>query len=339
MNLLSGKNAKGISLRERIKLYQKRAKEIEAYLSKNPQEWGKFQSEFNAEVNDVFRDVMNFERKCLAKNEEDKVYKLKRLFVEKFRHIFAKGDYVLWSLRKPFGYAGDFKIIDDFYKNKPTTTGFNRLFDNYTQMSALAVAVRNRKNDFKKSISDYIKKNKSSKFRIMDLASGPCRDLKELFSQEDFPLESVTVDCYENDQRAIDYAKKILNNLKNVNFFKMNAVKMALKKDINSIIDKKYDIIYSTGLFDYFTEEISTRLVRNLKKLLADNGLLLIASVRDKFSNPTVYFMEWAGEWNLVYRSDEEFKRIFVNAGFSPDDLKNSYEQQGIIQYMQVKKR
>ena len=63
---------------------------------------------------------------------------------------------VLWSLRKPFGYAGDFKIIDDLYRNYPTTVGFDRLFDNYTQMSAIAVAVRNRKEDFKRMIINFI---------------------------------------------------------------------------------------------------------------------------------------------------------------------------------------
>lgn len=327
-------NSKEISLRTRIKLYKKRAEQIEAYLSKKPQEWGKFQSEFNAEVNKVFYEIMNFEKKCLANNEEDKVYKLKKLFIDKFRNIFARGDYVLWSLRKPYGYAGDFKIIDDLYKNNPITTGFERLFDNYTQMSAIAVAIRNRKEDFKRMIINEIKEKPDQKINIMDLASGPCRDVKELFSEEDFPSELVNVDCYDNDENAIKYAKNLLKEKSNVNFLKSNAVRMALKKNINAMIDKKYDIIYSTGLFDYFSEEIATRLVRNLKELSTEDGKLFVASVRGKYSNPSVYFMEWAADWNLVYRSDEEFERTFINAGFDPGQIKVGYEQQGILQYI-----
>lgn len=337
MRSFSGRTSRNLSLRAKVRLYQKRAKEIEAYLSKKPDEWGKFQSEFNAEVNAVFYEIMNFEKECMAKGEEDKVYKLKRLFIDKFRDIFTKGEHALWSLRKPFGYAGDFKIIDDIYTNNPQTIGFNRLFDNYFQMTAISVAVRNRKEDFKKLITEFVKKKKG-KVRIMDLASGPCRDLKELFGQDDFPAESVKVDCYDNDQGAIDYAKKLLNYPENINFFKINAVKIALKKDIYSLINKKYDVIYSTGLFDYFTEEISTRLVCNLKKLLTDDGKLLIATARDKYSNPSVYFMEWVGDWNLVYRSDDEFRRIFIKAGFNRQNLKTMYEEQGIIQYIQALK-
>jgi len=44
--------------------------------------------------------------------------------------------------------------------------------------------------------------------------------------------------------------------------------------------------------------------------------------------------MEWAGDWNLVYRDEEEFKCIFKEAGFTDDQLKIQYEQQGIMQYM-----
>ncbi|MDD5069776.1 MAG: class I SAM-dependent methyltransferase [Candidatus Omnitrophica bacterium] len=334
MNVDSEYYPKELSLRSQVKHYEKRAKDIEANLAKRPDEWGKFQSEFNSEVNAVFHNIMNFEKENLAFGREDRVYKLKRLFIKKFRNIFAKGDYVLWCLRKPFGYAGDFKIIEDLYLNRPTTTGFDRLFDNYTQMSAIAVAVRNRKDNFKEFIINFINSKKKQKIRIMDLASGPCRDVKEILTSGFLSSEDVIFDCYDSDERAIEYAKNSLINFSNVNFFNRNAIRLALSKDINSIIDKKYDIIYSTGLFDYFDEKISTRLVKNLRKLLVDNGVLIIASVRDKFSNPSVYFMEWAAEWNLVYRSDEEFRRIFTNSGFKEDSLQTKYEQQGILQYI-----
>lgn len=334
MDTTTGSKLKELSLRARIKSYQKRAKEIEAYLSQKPDEWGKFQSEFNAELNNVFCDIMNFEKECMMRNEEDKVYKLKQIFVKRIRELFARGVCCEWSIRKPFGYAGDFKIIDDIYKNNLTITGFDRLFDNYFQMSAISVAVRNRKEDFKRIIMNFIEEKAGKKINIMNLASGPARGVKELISRENFPNDSVTIDCYDNEQKAIEYAGHLLNHPRNVNFFKMNAVKMALRKNINSMVDKKYGIIYSTGLFDYFAKGIAIRLVANLKRLLMDGGKLLVASVRDKYSNPSVHFMEWAGDWNLVYRSDEEFRNIFIQAGFKKHQLKTLYEQQGIMQYI-----
>ena len=331
---IESKKLKVPPLRSIIKRYLKRAKEIEAYLNKKPEEWGKFQAEFNAEVNDVFRNIMVFEKENLSFGYEDKIYKLRRVFINRIRRIFVRGVYIDWSLRKPFGYAGDFKIIDDIYQNNPTTTGFDRLFDNYYQMSAISVAVRNRKEDFKRLIANFIKSRQGSPLRIMDLASGSCRDIKELFFSNKALCKNVIFDCYDNDDRAIEFARKLIKNGPRANFIKLNAVKLALAKDVNRITDKRYDLIYSTGLFDYFNEKIAVRLTQNLKKLLKFNGIMAISSVRDKYSNPSVHFMEWVGDWNLVYRDEDEFRGIFLKSGFKRDKLKIQYEQQGIMQYI-----
>ena len=63
------------------------------------------------------------------------------------------------------------------------------------------------------------------------------------------------------------------------------------------------------GFFDYLNRKTSVNLLRNLRKLLKPEGRLFISNVRDKYSNPSVHFMEWVGDWNLVYREDDEFKK------------------------------
>jgi len=322
------------SFRSLIKNYKKRAQDIEDYLSKNPGEWGKFQSEFNSEVNDIFRAIMNFERENVSVGAEDKVYKFRRLFVSRVRKMFERGVYTDWILRKPYGYAGDFKIIEDIYKNNPPTTGFDRLFDNYVQMSAIANAIRNRKNDFKKMIIRFVSDRQNCPLRIMVLASGPCREIREMLSHKNGLFTNVIFDCYDNDKNAIEFARTLFTDVTNVNFFKENAIRIAFRKDIHSLINQKYDIIYSTGLFDYFDEKLATRLIENLKKLLNPRGALFISDVRDKYSNPSVHYMEWVGEWELVYRDDENFRNIFINAGFKENEIEPQYEQQGILQYI-----
>ena len=332
--VISGISSQEVSLRAKLKLYKKRAKEMEDYLSKHPNEWGKFQSEFNFEVNSIFRDIMNFEKENFAKGNDEKVYKLKRIFIKRIRELFLKGAYNQWSLRKPYGYAGDFKIIDDIYQNNPSTHGFVRLFDNYFMMSAISVAVRNRKEDFKKILGDFIIKNLGRKLRIMDLASGPCRDIKEFLSSSPKLCNKIVFDCYDHDDNAINYAKKLLVDLPNVNFIRENALKIAFRKNITQLIDKKYDFIYITGLFDYFNGRVGVALVKNLKQLINPDGILAVSTMMDKYSNPSVHYMEWVGDWNLVYREEKDFFNMFVESGFIEDELVTQYEQQGIMQYI-----
>jgi extracellular factor (EF) 3-hydroxypalmitic acid methyl ester biosynthesis protein len=321
------------SLRAKVKHYKKMAREIEEYLLKKPYEWGRFQSQFNAEVNNVFRDIMNFEKEDVRSGDE-KTYKLKRIFTSKIRKIFQRGDLTEGILEKPYGYAGDFKIIEDVYENNPKTTGFDRLFDNYVQMSSISVAVRNRKDDFKRMITEFVKDRQDRPLRIMNLASGPCREVGEMLLSESELYKNVTFDCYDSDERAIKFASTLLAKYSNINFVKENAARMAFRKDIHSLIDEKYDLVYSTGLFDYFEDRLATRLIANLKKILTPDGLLVISNVRDKFSNPSVHFMEWVGEWELVYCEDDEFRSYFFSAGFGEDQIEPRYEQQGILQYV-----
>lgn len=322
------------SLRTKIKLYKKKAQEIERYLLEKPEEWGKFQSQFNAEVDGIFRDIMNYEKVNLSNGNKNKIEKLKRIFIKRIRSIFLKGEYNLWSLKKPFGYAGDFKIIDDIYQNNPVSIGFERLFDNYFQMSAISVAVRNRKEDFKRMIIKFINDRTSLPTRIMNLAAGSCRDVLEILTAEELINKEVIFDCYDHETQALEYAEKLLNDKQSINFIKENALRMAAAKNINHIIKEKYDMIYSTGLFDYFNSRICIRLLTNLRNLLNPNGVMVIASVRDKYSNPSVHYMEWVGDWRLIYRNEEEFNKLFFNSGFMVEDLNIQYEQQGIMQYV-----
>ncbi len=321
------------NLRGRVKAYKRRMSEIEQFLTARPGEWGRFQSEFNQEINGIFRDLMIFEKESLLRGEEGRIYKLKNFFIRRFRKDFVRGEYLKWSLEKPYGYAGDFKIIDSIYDNGPKSNGFERLYDNYFQMSSICIAVRNRKEDFKKIVLEAVDGAKRTPLKIMNLASGPCRDVSEVL-QSGRVHGDVVFHCYDNDMRAIDSARDLLKRDPRVVFFKQNAIRIALMKEAEKRIHERFDIIYSTGLFDYLDEAVSLRLIANLRRLLKQGGMIAISDVRDKFSNPSIYFMEWVADWNLVYRDDDCFRTIFVKAGFEEKELTYLYEQQGVLQYV-----
>ncbi len=321
----------GRSLRGKFDLYNERVALVEAALLNNPKEWGRFQNEFNTIVNFVFLDIMNF----VENNGQENVDKLRRIFVSNYRELFLRGDLNARSLSKPYGYAGDFEIIDDIYLNQPKTSGFDRLFDNYFQMSSISNAVRNRKEDFKHIILEYVKGNKQRPLRMLDLASGPARELKELSLDPLFKDVNIEIDCFDHDSRSLEYARRLLSGAPiKVNFEVKNALKIGAAKDVSKVIPYQYDFIFSTGLFDYLNEKVTTKLIRALYSRLKSGGVLAISDVRNKHSNPSVYYMEWVGEWALEYNDDDEFRSHCLSAGIKKEDMKFGYEQQGILQYV-----
>lgn len=326
----------GSSIFSEVKHYLKFGRELQAHLTRHPNDWYKFQDRFNLTLDKVYNDILQFEKENAY--NESKVYKMKKIFEQRYRHYFLFGEYIKWSYEKPFGYAGDFKIIDDIYQNHPCTTGFTRLWDNWFLQLAAPNAVRQRKEDFKKIILDFVKKHRNRDIRIMNLACGSAREIKEL--QEDDPdklFSKVTFDCYDNETRAIEYSRQLLNNPDNVNFFQKNAIRLALKKDIKDEITLEYDLIYSTGLFDYLDERVATRLIANLKKLIKQSGLLVIANFGDKYSNYSAAWMEWVVNWYLIHRTEDEFERIFLDAGILRNDLQVMPQQNKMMYYCFVK--
>ncbi|MBI5123548.1 class I SAM-dependent methyltransferase [Candidatus Roizmanbacteria bacterium] len=310
------------TLFSRVRFYRKLSEELQLHLRKYPDDWPKFQEIFNLTLNKISLDIMQFERDNLNKFES-KVYKLKKIFEERYRPYFLYGEYPKWSYEKPFGHPGDFKIIDDIYKNQPSTVGFDGLWDHYFQQMTASQATRQRKEDIRKIIFDFVKNRKNQDIRIMNLGSGPAREIKELLEADtDNLFSNVIFDCYDFEIRAINYAKQLLNSPNNVNFLQKNVVRLALKRDIKKEIPRDYDLIYSAGLFDYFDERVAARLVGNLKKLLKRNGVMVIANFGDKYNNSSAGLMEWATNWYLIYRTEEEFRKVFLDAGFSSENLK-----------------
>jgi SAM-dependent methyltransferase len=309
--------------------YIRKERLVEAHLKARPSEWAFFQNEFDELVHTIGDRITAFE--IGNQKDESVIYKFKRVFMKRLRKYFLHGEYVPWCLTKPYGYAGDFKIIDAIYCAKAKTEGFDRLFDEHFLNMHASIATRNRKGDFKQIILDKCKK---PPYRIMNLASGPGRDIFELLMEQPLWAQSAMVDCFDFDQNAIDYAKDLLaQHGERVHFFQKNALRMALKKDIHQEIPYNYDVIYSTGLFDYLDAKLATRLISNLKKLLKPGGVLAISNYRDRHSNPSLYLMEWVAEWNLIYRTEDEFLRLFIEAGFKPEYLTLQFEEQKIMQY------
>src|SRR3989338_410206 len=322
---------KNYSLRCAIREYIKKSGELKRYLDRHSEQWNKFQDEINEIVDSVSREMARFEEEHIR--EEQKIYKLKRFFIQRLRKYFLYGHYITWSLEKPYGYAGDFQIIDDIYLNDPQSKGFERLWDNYFLRMGPSIATRNRKEDFKSIIKLLTAQRSSDLARIMDLASGPCRELKELMAENGFGGRNVVFDCYDFDDHAIAYAKELLNNPPTIYFYKKNALRLSLKKDIKSEIPNEYDLIFSTGLFDYLDERVATRLVGNLRKLLKEDGWLCISNYLWKSANPWAHLMEWVAEWNLIYRTEDEFVKLFTDAGFAKKNLTIEFEPLRIMQY------
>ena len=227
---------------------------------------------------------------------------------------------------KPYGYAGDFEIIDKMYLKVTSENPSLKNWDLFYHQQAAARAVRNRKSFFKTVLRERVAKN-GHNCEILDVASGPCRDLLEFFEEEN--AKNIHVECVEADLEAILHATRINHKfLPKLTFHNQNIFRYTT--------DKKYDLIWSAGLFDYFNDTTFVKLVSRFTSWVKPGGEIIIGNFA--VGNPSEGYMELFLDWYLYHRSPEQLVKLAQAAGIANiNQIIIDQEEVGVNLFMRIK--
>jgi SAM-dependent methyltransferase len=227
---------------------------------------------------------------------------------------------------KPHGYPGDYEIIEKIYLEHTSNDPELRKWDLFFQLQKAPLAVRNRKQYFLNLLHELDNLDDTEK-RVLNIASGPARDLFDFFSQKND--SSIFFDNVEFDPLAISYAKNLCKDfLHKIAFLHTNAF------DFTS--DKKYRLIWSAGLFDYLNDKKFIFLLNHLIPLLGDDGEMVIGNFSTH--NPTQAYMEVIGNWRLIHRTPEQLISLARACNFQEDDIHVGQEPEGVNLFLHVKR-
>jgi SAM-dependent methyltransferase len=256
--------------------------------------------------------------KCYREDREGFAAHFSKLRKE-VRAFHSLDSVVGFCYQQPHGYAGDFEMIERLYSNYISEDPVVEKWDAFAQAQPAAKAVRNRKNYFTNLLRTV------APHSVLNVASGPCRDLKEFFGW--CPQTEMKVDCIDLDKKAIMYARQLLGEDPRVTFQNRNVLRWQC--------DKTYDLIWSAGLFDYFTDRIFVKVLGRLLKCLNKGGMLVIGNFSD--TNPNRPFMEVAMNWHLYHRSASDLERLAREAGAGHHDLWVGSEKEGVNLFLHIK--
>lgn len=253
---------------------------------------------FNQEKNENFKPAFAYFREHMGKYM--------------FQSPFTKR-----SFEKPRGYSGDFVMMTQIYANDNFANNlFGSCMEKAVQCFGEPSAVRNRSVYLSKKIIRKIK-SVDVKHRFLSVASGPAEEVKLAISElTQAELDRCEFHLLDQDEGALQFAQKsilefALSENKKV---KLKLINQGIKEVlIQGLGTDKYDMIYSAGLFDYFTDVVATRACRVLSKHLGTNGELVIGNFNIETTN-------WFGmlaffDWSLILRGEEDFKRLFKFEG------------------------
>jgi len=249
------------------------------------------------------------------------------LFRNAMKPILNPNTIIGFSYSKPFGYNGDFFIIEKIYQQYVNPDPKYKKWDKYFHTFPAAIAVVNRKTLATGIFEDLHKKSLGLKKDVMILGSGPVSETFEFF--EKYPNSPLVFDMLDLDKRAISYAKnKNKKHIKSMTFHNRNVIR--------HVPDKEYDLIWSAGLFDYFKGKHFVYLVKKYYEFLKEGGEMIIGNFNSE--NPSRRIMEILGDWFLYHRSEEELKGFALQAGIEESKIEVFKEPLGINLFLRIRK-
>jgi extracellular factor (EF) 3-hydroxypalmitic acid methyl ester biosynthesis protein len=235
-----------------------------------------------------------------------------------------------FSFSKPHGYSGDYEIIDRIYRKQIASDPRLRNWDRYSHTQSGPRAVRNRKTYFIKLLHQLeAQAIPGENVPVLNVASGPCRDLLEFFRDHRKSGHALTFDCVDSDSEAIEFASALcLPYLDRITFIKANALRF------NS--PRTYRLIWSAGLFDYLGDKPFTFLLGQLYAMLGEEGELVVGNFSN--DNPTRPYMEIVGDWHLHHRSEAELIELATASGVPGRDVRVGKEEEGVNLFLHIKR-
>lgn len=269
-------------------------------------------------MSSVFPDVLNqFSQVIQVQSDVTRRHSIEFLR-RKLNHLIYQAPFAERVYTKPLGYAGDYEMMNLIYKQENIGKSlFARCLQRYYIDEPAAQAVRNRADYLIGVIRRELTQASSERpFRMLSVACGPAMEWQRLLPECESLDKVVEVDLLDQDKQALLSTQNRLRQLtsKHSTSVKFQFLHKAIKNIIARGTDfKQYDLIYSAGLFDYLSDPVAVLAAEQLLKSVKPGGRLVIGNFN--IGNPTQVVMDFALDWELIYRSEKDLLHLFEKLG------------------------
>ncbi|MCA9177833.1 MAG: class I SAM-dependent methyltransferase [Planctomycetales bacterium] len=221
---------------------------------------------------------------------------------------------------KPHGYAGDFEMLDRLVRQDVRGEGLEQAFDRYFQHHPAPRAVRNRTQWVADKLLEVVATTAGDQpVRVVSVGSGPAADIHLALQTMDRRERSrLRVCLLDLDANGLEFARRRLTDPahggldeQQLELRRENLFRLPRRDDDPSL---RAELIVCTGLFDYLPDADAEQLLRWLERHRAPGGTLVMMNFSP--DNGSRAYMEWAGMWYLIHRTEAEMRALAQRADF-----------------------
>ncbi len=217
---------------------------------------------------------------------------------------------------KPRGYAGDFELLAKIDRHWICDDPLGRSFDRFFQAQSAPQAVRNRHQWLRRALVDLVRQRGPQAVRFACVGSGPACEvsgaLNDLTASE---RQQARITLLDLDPAALEFAQRELAHLVptgNLLAVRENLFRLARVAGKAAVLGRA-DLISCPGLFDYLSDQDASALLATFWHHLAPGGRLMVFNFAPQ--HPSQAYMEWIGNWYLVYRSRVDLRTLAEASG------------------------
>lgn len=239
---------------------------------------------------------------------------------------------------KPRGYAGDYEMFVRFWQHSCDEHPLGRLFDRYFQGQAAVEAVRSRTRQLAELIADHaMSRDGRRPLHLVSVGCGPAIEI-ELAARwlPEALRRELRVTLFDFDSDALDHARGRLAGVlaeEQVITLRDNLYRLPHRPRAAESMQGA-DFLYCSGLFDYLADDVARTMLSFLWRQLGKQGKLLIGNFAPH--NPTRAYMEWVGNWYLIYRTVGELAELASAAALPRDAFMVCDEPLGIDLFLEA---
>ncbi|KPA14360.1 regulatory protein [Candidatus Magnetomorum sp. HK-1] len=263
-------------------------------------------------------------------NDQESIRLCVKFFHRRMRSLIYEDPFTSRSYYKPLGYAGDYETMNLIYRNEAAGNSlFAKCLHYYWIKKPAAQAVRNRAEYLAEKIAETFESVPSERTaKFLTVASGPAFEVQRIISEvKKYNLRKAEFHFLDQDLNALKYAQRKMYEIssqEDTNFI-LEFHNLAIKNIIqDGLYSNSCDLIYTAGLFDYFSDRIAKMAGKCLYKAVKPGGRLIIGNFDNR--NPAAWEMRIALDWDLIHRSAEDLHELFGDLG-GTIEIENEEEQ------------
>jgi hypothetical protein len=225
-----------------------------------------------------------------------------------------------FSYVKPYGYAGDFEIIERICKSAVSSISNITRWDKFFHEGDAPRAVRNRSS----LLATLIREARPES--ILSAGSGPSLDLAEVLKTDESLKE---IEILDNDPNAVARSKV---NIAAVEHYLCRSFSFNVRNVLRFTPTRTYGFVWCSGLFDYLNDKTAVFLLKRFNEMLEPGGTLAFGNFGQE--NGSRSYMEIVGRWFLIYRSPMDLMRLAATSGFLPRKTRVCTDATGLNNFL-----